>query len=117
MAEESAGQCGPCVLGLPALADTLAWAADGGGEEALEALHARLNAVKRRGACSHPDGTARLVESALDTFPEELEDHALGRGCGRPAIGCLAVRPTSSSPPAGAAAAAARGPAVPAGPR
>ncbi len=93
MAKESAGQCGPCVLGLPALADTLAWAADGGGEEALEAVQARANAVKRRGACSHPDGTARLVESLMDTFPEDLEDHALGRGCGRPAVGCLAVPP------------------------
>jgi NADH:ubiquinone oxidoreductase subunit F (NADH-binding)/ferredoxin len=91
MAKESAGQCGPCVLGLPALADTLAWLADGGGPEALDAVYARANAVKRRGACSHPDGTARLVESALDTFPDEFADHALGRGCGRPAIGSLAV--------------------------
>ncbi|HWM35855.1 MAG TPA: NADH-ubiquinone oxidoreductase-F iron-sulfur binding region domain-containing protein [Streptomyces sp.] len=91
MAKESAGQCGPCVLGLPALADTLAWAADGGGQEALDAVYARANAVKGRGACSHPDGTARLVESTLDAFPEDFELHALGQGCGRPVLSSLAV--------------------------
>lgn len=91
MAKESAGQCGPCVLGLPALADTLAWAADGGGQEALDAVRARANSVKKRGACSHPDGSARLVESALETFPEEFAEHALGYGCGRPVIGSLAL--------------------------
>lgn len=91
MAKESAGQCGPCVLGLPALADTIAWAADGGGQEALDAIWARAKAVKRRGACSHPDGTSRLVESTLDAFPEEFELHALGQGCGRPVLSSLSV--------------------------
>jgi NADH:ubiquinone oxidoreductase subunit F (NADH-binding)/ferredoxin len=91
MSEESAGQCGPCVMGLPALADTLEWVADGGGQQAMDALFARVSGVKKRGACSHPDGTARLIESALDTFPDEIADHALGRGCGRPVIGSLAV--------------------------
>lgn len=91
MAKESAGQCGPCVLGLPALADALARASDGGGQAALEAVRARAAAVTKRGACSHPDGTARLVESALDTFPAEFSEHAQGRGCGRPVLGRLAV--------------------------
>ncbi|MGH3311974.1 MAG: NADH-ubiquinone oxidoreductase-F iron-sulfur binding region domain-containing protein [Streptomyces sp.] len=91
MAKESAGQCGPCVLGLPALADALARAADGGGEAALETVRARSAAVTKRGACSHPDGTARLVVSALETFPEEFAEHARGRGCGRPVLGRLAV--------------------------
>ncbi|SCK44344.1 NADH-quinone oxidoreductase subunit NuoF family protein [Streptomyces sp. WMMB 322] len=91
MAEESAGQCGPCFLGLPAIADTIAWAADGGGMEALEAIRARTKGVKKRGACSHPDGTARFVESALESFAEDFEEHALGSGCGRPVFGSLAV--------------------------
>lgn len=91
MADESAGQCGPCFLGLPALADTVAWAADGGGQEALDAIRARTEGVKKRGACSHPDGTARLVESALETFAQDFQEHALGDGCGRPVFGCLAV--------------------------
>ncbi|MFF4606712.1 NADH-ubiquinone oxidoreductase-F iron-sulfur binding region domain-containing protein [Streptomyces sp. NPDC001339] len=91
MAAESAGQCGPCVLGLPALADALAQAVRGGGEGALDAVRARMRAVERRGACSHPDGTARFVASALAAFPEEFERHAYGFGCGRPVIGALPV--------------------------
>ncbi|WP_314173416.1 NADH-ubiquinone oxidoreductase-F iron-sulfur binding region domain-containing protein [Streptomyces winkii] len=91
MADESAGQCGPCFLGLPALADTVAWAADGGGQEALNAIRARTRGVKGRGACGHPDGTARFVESGLKIFAEDFEAHALGRGCGRPVFGCLSV--------------------------
>jgi ferredoxin len=91
MADESAAQCGPCFLGLPALADTIAWAADGGGREAMNAIRARTRGVKKRGACSHPDGTARLVESALEIFADDFEEHAFGEGCGRPVYGCLAV--------------------------
>ncbi|MFE1177324.1 NADH-ubiquinone oxidoreductase-F iron-sulfur binding region domain-containing protein [Streptomyces sp. NPDC058773] len=96
MAAESAGQCGPCVLGLPALADQLDRAVRGGGESALEAVQARMRAVEKRGACSHPDGTARFVASALRSFPEEFERHAQGFGCGRPVTGAL---PVTGNPP------------------
>lgn len=89
MAGETAGQCGPCVLGLPALADVLEQAAHGGGQAALDAVHARLRSVRKRGACSHPDGTSHFVESALAAFPDDFEDHALGSGCGRPVLGTL----------------------------
>jgi ferredoxin len=89
MADESAGQCGPCFLGLPAIADALARAADGGGLAALDPVRDRMAGVRKRGACSHPDGTAGFVASALVTFPEEFTDHALGRGCGRPVLGTL----------------------------
>ncbi|MCZ4101205.1 oxidoreductase [Streptomyces sp. So13.3] len=92
MAGESAGQCGPCVLGLPALADTLELAVRGGGQAALDAVQARMQSVRRRGACSHPDGTSNFVESALATFPDEFYDHALGSGCGRPVLGTLPLR-------------------------
>ncbi|MFJ9338562.1 NADH-ubiquinone oxidoreductase-F iron-sulfur binding region domain-containing protein [Streptomyces sp. NPDC101733] len=91
MAKESAGQCGPCVRGLPALADVLEDAVRGGGRAALETLEARMRAVRRRGACSHPDGTASFVASALTAFPEEFSDHALGSGCGRSVRGALAL--------------------------
>ncbi|MFI1198790.1 NADH-ubiquinone oxidoreductase-F iron-sulfur binding region domain-containing protein [Streptomyces sp. NPDC020883] len=102
MAAESAGQCGPCLLGLPALADQLDRAVRGGGGAALEAVHARLRAVRGRGACSHPDGTARFVASALAAFPEEFDRHARGFGCGRPVTGVLPVtgdRPRHPRPP------------------
>ncbi|MFH8347147.1 NADH-ubiquinone oxidoreductase-F iron-sulfur binding region domain-containing protein [Streptomyces sp. NPDC018045] len=91
LAAESAGQCGPCVLGLPALADALGQAVGGGGQRALDAVRARMRAVQRRGACSHPDGTARFVASALAAFPDEFDGHARGAGCGRPVLGALPV--------------------------
>ncbi|MGP8301568.1 NADH-ubiquinone oxidoreductase-F iron-sulfur binding region domain-containing protein [Streptomyces inhibens] len=108
MAAESAGQCGPCVLGLPALADELARAVRGGGDSALEAVRARMRAVEKRGACSHPDGTSRFVASALAAFPEEFERHAQGFGCGRPVTGALPV--TGHQPPPVATPAAAPAP-------
>ncbi|WP_165988786.1 NADH-quinone oxidoreductase subunit NuoF family protein [Streptomyces sp. YIM 98790] len=93
MAEESAGQCGPCFLGLPAIADTLEWVQQAGGRPALDTLQQRMASVKRRGACSHPDGTARFVASALEAFPEEFLNHSVGHGCGRPVTGVLPLVP------------------------
>ncbi|MEC4019572.1 NADH-ubiquinone oxidoreductase-F iron-sulfur binding region domain-containing protein [Streptomyces sp. H27-D2] len=99
MAAESAGQCGPCVLGLPALADALAHACQGGGRAALDAVHARIRAVRGRGACSHPDGTSHFVASALAAFPDDFSDHALGSGCGRPVLGALPLPMDEGAPP------------------
>ncbi|MEU9145547.1 NADH-ubiquinone oxidoreductase-F iron-sulfur binding region domain-containing protein [Streptomyces sp. NPDC048349] len=97
MAKESAGQCGPCVRGLPALADVLDDVVRGGGAAALETVEARLTAVRGRGACSHPDGTSHFVASALAAFPDEFYDHALGSGCGRRVLGALPL-PRDESP-------------------
>ncbi|WP_308296596.1 NADH-ubiquinone oxidoreductase-F iron-sulfur binding region domain-containing protein [Streptomyces sp. ISL-44] len=97
MAKESAGQCGPCVRGLPALADVLDDVVRGGGGAALETVEARLTAVRGRGACSHPDGTSHFVASALAAFPDEFHDHALGGGCGRRVLGALPL-PRDESP-------------------
>ncbi|MEU6866698.1 NADH-ubiquinone oxidoreductase-F iron-sulfur binding region domain-containing protein [Streptomyces sp. NPDC046876] len=89
MADESAGQCGPCVRGLPSLASAVEDLVGGGGRAAWEAVDARMRAVRGRGACSHPDGTSSFVASALAVFPDELRDHALGSGCGRRVLGAL----------------------------
>jgi len=76
LAGQSAGRCGPCFNGLPALADAVDAVARGrGGTARVEEL-SRL--VVRRGACAHPDGTVRLVRSLLSTFAAEVAAHAGG---------------------------------------
>src|SRR3984885_3840548 len=73
LAGESAGQCGPCKLGLPSIARALAALIDGsGGIEALDVARRSAAAVAGRGACAHPDGVTRFVLSALDVFTEDL---------------------------------------------
>jgi NADH:ubiquinone oxidoreductase subunit F (NADH-binding)/ferredoxin len=92
LAKESSGQCGPCKLGLPGIARSLAALADGsGGVEALDTARRGAAAVRGRGACRHPDGVFRFVLSALDTFTDDLAAHALRGGCGRPAGDALPV--------------------------
>lgn len=77
LAGQSAHRCGPCLNGLPALAQALRDVRDGrGGEPEVQRLSAM---VSGRGACAHPDGTVRLVASLLATFPEEVSAHAQGR--------------------------------------
>ncbi len=67
LAGQSAGRCGPCRHGLPALADAVAAAGAGTGDLARVAALERQ--VDGRGACAHPDGTARLVRTLLATYP------------------------------------------------
>lgn len=82
MASESAGQCGPCLFGLPAIADDLRSIADGRGDQkTLDRLVDRCSAVVGRGACRHPDGVARLVRTALAVFSKDVEVHLHGSAC------------------------------------
>ena len=76
LAQESAGQCGPCVFGLPAMADAL---------ERLDVDRLRRLApqVSGRGACAHPTGATRFVASAARVFADEIERHRAGRCSGR----------------------------------
>jgi NADH:ubiquinone oxidoreductase subunit F (NADH-binding) len=88
LAGQSAGQCGPCVHGLDAIATSVEEIAGGIARANASQRIARLAAlVHRRGACGHPDGTARFVTSALDAFGPEFADHARHgpcEGCARP---------------------------------
>jgi NADH:ubiquinone oxidoreductase subunit F (NADH-binding)/ferredoxin len=85
LAKESSGQCGPCKIGLPGVARSLAALADGtGGAEALDAARRGAAAVRGRGACSHPDGVFRFVLSALEVFADDVAAHLFRGGCGRP---------------------------------
>jgi NADH:ubiquinone oxidoreductase subunit F (NADH-binding) len=81
-ADQSAGQCGPCANGLPAMADAFeALVAGQRGWEALAALRRWSQMVTGRGACRHPDGAARFVASALRTFAAEADLHARAGPC------------------------------------
>jgi NADH:ubiquinone oxidoreductase subunit F (NADH-binding) len=85
LAGESAGQCGPCVHGLAAIADSVSALADGTAHpRELERLRRWTTEVRGRGACHHPDGAARFVESALSVFGREIESHRRSRCSARP---------------------------------
>jgi NADH:ubiquinone oxidoreductase subunit F (NADH-binding) len=85
LADQSAGQCGPCLFGLDAAAGAVERLADGRTSD-LGPLRRWLGQVDGRGACSHPDGAARLIRSALHLFGPELEQHAHGWCCGTSSI-------------------------------
>ncbi|WP_181808906.1 NADH-ubiquinone oxidoreductase-F iron-sulfur binding region domain-containing protein [Streptomyces shenzhenensis] len=79
LALESAGQCGPCLNGLPRMAAAFQTLATPGPQgTARTDLSRWAGLVEGRGACHHPDGTVRLVRSALTTFATELDAHAHG---------------------------------------
>jgi NADH:ubiquinone oxidoreductase subunit F (NADH-binding) len=78
LAGSSAGQCGPCVHGLAALAAEV--------EALAEAAPADLGRVRRfaeqiegRGGCRHPDGAVHAIRSGLEAFAPEVALHLAGR--------------------------------------
>jgi len=91
LAGESAGQCGPCRMGLPDVARALTALTVGGGAAARDTVRMAAGAVRGRGACSHPDGTSRFAVSALEVFVDDLAAHLDGDGCGHPVKGVLAI--------------------------
>ena len=125
LASQSARQCGPCVFGLDAVASVFEQLAGGAGDrlsrdnrrvedrsrrqgardrngrDAIDQrLHSLAGLVRGRGACSHPDGVARLVSSALDVFAQELSDHAHHGPCAACARPSELPRPRVSRPAA-----------------
>jgi NADH:ubiquinone oxidoreductase subunit F (NADH-binding) len=99
-AAEGAGQCGPCVNGLSAVADSIqrisTGTAPGGARRDLERWCSELPG---RGACGHPDGAVRFVASALRTFAHEFAEHARRGRCERCAAPAALSTPTAHAYP------------------
>ena len=92
LADESAGQCGPCVHGLDAIAHAIAslsWAESSDGEVRIRRW---LDQVEGRGGCRHPDGAAKFIRSALDVFADEVAVHTRGGRCSGRDLRLLPVR-------------------------
>jgi NADH:ubiquinone oxidoreductase subunit F (NADH-binding) len=83
LAGESAAQCGPCMFGLPAIADDFERLMIGARDapDALRRLRGRLPVIIGRGACAHPDGAVRLAATALRAFEQDLRAHVAGHPC------------------------------------
>ncbi|NNC11306.1 hypothetical protein HII28_05360 [Planctomonas sp. JC2975] len=80
LADQSARQCGPCMFGLPELARMLGELAAGIRDKDLPARLRALSAdVAGRGSCHHPDGTTRMIASALGVFRDDVHAHLAGR--------------------------------------
>jgi len=79
---EGAGQCGPCVNGLAAVADTIASIQAGTAPRgSFGDLTRWCSELPGRGACGHPDGAVRFVSSALRVFAAEFDAHARQGRC------------------------------------
>jgi NADH:ubiquinone oxidoreductase subunit F (NADH-binding) len=82
LASQSAQQCGPCMFGLPAIADDLSQLASIRPEgDPLGRMQRRFGQIAGRGACRHPDGAVRMAASALRTFGQDAHAHARRRAC------------------------------------
>ncbi|MFD0686892.1 NADH-quinone oxidoreductase subunit NuoF family protein [Actinomadura fibrosa] len=87
LAAQSAGQCGPCRLGLPDIVRALNSLSE--GSATVDDVRRAAGIGRGRGACTHPDGTAKFVVSAMDAFTEDIELHRYGGSCGQSTYGVL----------------------------
>jgi NADH:ubiquinone oxidoreductase subunit F (NADH-binding) len=82
LAGQTAGQCGPCHVGLPAIAETFHKVAIGTARPpALDLLARWATDVLGRGACRHPDGAMLFLASALHVFAADLRHHVRSGVC------------------------------------
>ncbi len=92
LADESAGQCGPCVHGLAAIAGAMAALSQSDTFDGDLRIRRWLEQVDGRGGCRHPDGAARFIRSALAVFADEVALHAGGERCPGRDLRLLPVR-------------------------
>jgi NADH:ubiquinone oxidoreductase subunit F (NADH-binding) len=100
LAQQSAGQCGPCLNGLPRLAAMVKSLAFNGGDPNTPAQLERIaGIVAGRGACHHPDGSVRFLRSGLRVFANEVALHLRGR-CSRTSDDAVLPTPSAYYPAA-----------------
>jgi NADH:ubiquinone oxidoreductase subunit F (NADH-binding) len=92
LADESAGQCGPCVHGLDAIAHAIASLSRAESFDGELRIRRWVDQVDGRGGCRHPDGAAKFIRSALDVFADEVAVHARGGRCSGRDLRLLPVR-------------------------
>ena len=78
LASESAGQCGPCVRGLPSVAALVEKLSRSGRAGSARRIGQLADEIVGRGACSHPDATMAMVASALTVMAPEIDHHRHG---------------------------------------
>jgi NADH:ubiquinone oxidoreductase subunit F (NADH-binding) len=82
LAGQTAGQCGPCVHGLAAIAGAAEQVVTGrGGDATFGRLNRWAADVRGRGACGLPDGAVLFLQSALEVFGADVRAHLHGRRC------------------------------------
>ncbi len=93
---QSAGQCGPCVYGLGAIADTIHATVTGTATaEGRRKLDRWMSEIPGRGACQYPDGAVRFLSSALRVFADEFREHARSGPCARCAHSAVLPAPVA----------------------
>ena len=81
-ARESADQCGPCFVGLRAVANSFGDINRGAAApDSVDRLQRWAKQIRDRGACHHPDGAVIILESALRVFADDIAQHAAGSPC------------------------------------
>ena len=100
LADESAGQCGPCLYGLAAVAKVFDEISDSPPRE--PGTHRWIERwaadIAGRGACSHPDGAVRFIASSLRIFADEIDRHEQGEHC-RSEASSIGLLPVPDSTP------------------
>jgi NADH:ubiquinone oxidoreductase subunit F (NADH-binding) len=80
LADETAGQCGPCVHGLASIATEVEALASSAGAN-LDRVFRWIDQIQGRGACHHPDGALRFIASGLRAFADDVEGHRRREPC------------------------------------
>jgi NADH:ubiquinone oxidoreductase subunit F (NADH-binding) len=95
LAGQNAGQCGPCVHGLDAIASAMEALVRGDVDgRAARYLERWLPMVRGRGACHLPDGVVRFVDSTLRVFAADVADHRRRGPCAPTRVPLLPLAPT-----------------------